>query len=54
MLAWASVTSIFFFLTMKRLNKLKVDEVTEILGLDAGELGLHKNLLKDLRGQHKR
>jgi ammonia channel protein AmtB len=37
---WASINSIAFFFLMKRLNLLRVNEGTEIIGLDAGELGI--------------
>jgi hypothetical protein len=39
MFAWASMCSIIFFLTMKRLKLLRIGKEIEIIGLDVAELG---------------
>ncbi len=39
MFAWASVCSIIFFLSMKRMGLLRIKKEIEIIGLDIAELG---------------
>jgi hypothetical protein len=47
--AWALINASAFFLLLKWRKVLRVDEGTEVLGLDAGELGIQNPMLNELK-----
>ncbi len=47
---WTAALSTGYFLIMKRLNKFRIDETIEIIGLDIAEMGgLSKNLFEKIK-----
>ena len=47
---WTAALSTGYFLIMKRLDKFRIDETIEIIGLDIAEMGgLSKNLFEKIK-----